>query len=243
MLCYAQGVGKRNNPYARADSRTRAARAKGYPARSVFKLKEVDAKCHLLATGQHVLDLGAAPGSWTRFAARTVGPSGRVVAIDLREITIEEAPNIVVLRGNAFHVHPEISEAAPYDIVMSDMAPNTSGTKLEDQSKSFRLFCGAVRMGARLGKLGSHFVGKLFMSDDFEEARELVRKHYEKCRVIRPKSTRPGSSELFLVGLNLKLQLEESEDAGAPGDPSDPGEVPASGSADSPEGSDASGGR
>jgi 23S rRNA (uridine2552-2'-O)-methyltransferase len=213
-------VGKRNNPYSRADSRTRAAKAGGYPARSVFKLKEVENKCHLFAEGQRVLDLGAAPGSWARFAARTVGPGGKVVAIDLKELTIDAAPNIVPLRGNAFHVHPEIREAAPYDIVMSDMAPNTSGSKLEDQSKSFRLFCGAVRMGARLGKLGSHFVGKLFMSDDFEEARELVRHHYEKCRVIRPKSVRTGSSELFLVGLNLKLQLDETEDAGAP-----PGEM------------------
>lgn len=190
----------------------------------MFKLKEVNSKCHLFATGQHILDLGAAPGSWTRFAARTVGPTGKVVAIDVREMTIDAAPNIVSLRGNAFGLHPEIVAAAPYDIVLSDMAPNTSGTKLEDQSKSFRLFCGAARMGARLGKLGSHFVGKLFMSDDFEEARELIRTHYEKCRVIRPKSTRTGSSELFLVGTNLKVRLEDPPDAEYGGElPEDPG--------------------
>lgn len=211
-------MAKRRNPYARPDSRTRAAKAKGYPARSVFKLREVDSKCHLLAPGQHVLDLGAAPGSWARFASQTVGPQGKVVAIDIKEITIDAAPNLVVIRGNAFHPHPDMDACAPFDVVLSDMAPNTTGTKLEDQAKSFRLFCGAVRMGARMGKLGSHFVGKLFMSDDFTEARELVRAHYEKCRVVRPKSTRLTSSEVFLVGMNLvkPMEIDDPEDRGAP---------------------------
>jgi 23S rRNA (uridine2552-2'-O)-methyltransferase len=90
------------NPYKKADSFTKAAKAQGYPARSVFKLEEIDRRTRLFRGGQRVLDLGAAPGSWAKFAAQRVGSGGRVLAIDLSEITAVMPPNVEHLQGDVF---------------------------------------------------------------------------------------------------------------------------------------------
>lgn len=196
----------RKNPYAGADAQTRRAKAQGYPARSVFKLEEIDRRVRLLRGGQRVLDLGAAPGSWSLFASQRVGVSGRVVAIDISEIRQVFPPNVTVLRGDALEsIDERIRELGPYDVVLSDMAPNTSGNKISDQARSFELFVRAVEVAAEVGRPGSSFVGKLFMSGDFQEARSAVTARYEKVQVIRAEGTRSHSSELFLVGSGLSL--------------------------------------
>src|SRR5690349_13407661 len=123
-------VKNRANPYARADAKTREARAQGYPARSVFKLQEIDRRMRLLRAGQRVLDLGAAPGSWSLYASERVGPSGHVYAIDIKPIPQVFGPNVQVLEGDALSLASELLAAhGPYDVVLSDMAPNTSGSK------------------------------------------------------------------------------------------------------------------
>lgn len=195
---------KRRNPYT-ADPRTKQAKAQGYPARSVFKLEEIDRRVRLLARGQHVLDLGAAPGSWSMYASERVGPSGRVLAVDLKamEQTFEE--NVTVIVGDALSLANEaLAMHAPYDVVLSDMAPNTTGNKVRDQAQSVELFLRALDVAQALGKPGSAFVGKLFMSGDFVSARQVLRDRYEKEQTIRPESTRTQSSEVFLVGKSLR---------------------------------------
>lgn len=192
-------------PYARPDARTRAAKAQGYPARSVFKLEEIDRRTKLLSPGQRVLDLGAAPGSWSLYAATRVGDKGTVLAIDRQPIAQVFPPNVRVVQGDALTLATAaLSELAPYDVVLSDMAPNTSGSKAADQARSFELFMRAVDVARELGRAGSHFVGKLFMSADFEAARAALTQSYEKCQVIRPEGTRSRSSEVFLVGLRKR---------------------------------------
>jgi 23S rRNA (uridine2552-2'-O)-methyltransferase len=192
-------------PYARPDARTRAAKAQGYPARSVFKLEEIDRRTKLLSPGQRVLDLGAAPGSWSLYAATRVGDKGTVLAIDRQPIAQVFPPNVRVVQGDALTLATAaLSELAPYDVVLSDMAPNTSGSKATDQARSFELFMRAVDVARELGRAGSHFVGKLFMSADFEAARAVLTRTYEKCQVIRPEGTRSRSSEVFLVGLRKR---------------------------------------
>ena len=193
------------NPYAKPDARTKAAKAQGFPARSVFKLEEIDRRVRLLRGGQKVLDLGAAPGSWSLYASQKVGPSGRVFAIDLQDIRQPFPPNVKVLQGDALTLeNASLSEFAPYDVVLSDMAPNTSGSKVRDQAYSFELCMRALDVAYALGKPGSHFVAKIFMSDDFQAARRVAGERYEKCQVIRPEGTRQQSSEVFIVGLGLK---------------------------------------
>jgi 23S rRNA (uridine2552-2'-O)-methyltransferase len=133
---------KRGNPYARADARTKQAKAEGYPARSVYKLQEIDQRCKIFRRGQRVLDLGAAPGSWSLFASEKVGSQGKVFAIDLSEITQGFPPNVTVVQGDALVLGnadavPLADGFAPFDVVLSDMAPKTSGNKVRDQALSF----------------------------------------------------------------------------------------------------------
>lgn len=202
----------RKNPYVGTDPRTLEARKRGYPARSVFKLEEIHAKTQLLGAGMRVLDLGAAPGSWSLFASQKVGPRGRVLAIDLQEITQTFGPNVQVLQGDAFDVTGEqLGTFAPYDVVLSDMAPRTSGVKLRDQAASFELFERALDVAKTFGQpVTSSFVCKIFMGPEFNDAINLAKLAYSKTRVIRPSGVRPNSKETFLVGLGLRASASRA---------------------------------
>ncbi|MEI9951886.1 MAG: RlmE family RNA methyltransferase [Pseudomonadota bacterium] len=197
--------GRKGNAYEKPDARTKAAKAQGFPARSVFKLEEIDRRVKLLRGGQKVLDLGAAPGSWSLYASQKIGPGGRLLAIDLQEIRQAFPANVKVAQGDALTLESAaLSEFAPYDVVLSDMAPNTSGSKIRDQAGSLELCLRALDVALALGKVGSHFVAKIFMSGDFQVARKIAGERYEKCQVIRPEGTRQQSTEVFIVGLGLK---------------------------------------
>lgn len=194
-------MSSRKNPYAGADARTREARALGYPARSVFKLEEIDRRVRLLAPGQSVIDLGAAPGSWSLYAAERVGPRGSVVAIDLKAIEQRFPEQVQVFQGDALTLgSAELSARAPYDVVLSDMAPSTSGNKVRDQALSEELFERALAVAVELGKPGSSFVAKLFMSGEFARLRGAVQRAYREVKTIRAEATRQNSSEVFVVG-------------------------------------------
>jgi 23S rRNA (uridine2552-2'-O)-methyltransferase len=196
---------RRSNPYRRPDARTRAAKAEGYPARSVFKLKEMDARLRLFRPRQLVLDLGAAPGSWSRFAGERVGPGGRVVAVDRVPIDAALGDNVDVLVGDAFELDIErLAAYGAFHVVLSDMAPATSGSKLTDQARSLELFQLALDYARRVGAPGSAFVGKLFMGPDFSAAQAAVRASFERCRTLRPAGTRRNSTEVFIVGQGLR---------------------------------------
>lgn len=189
------------NPYRRPDAFTKAAKAKGYPARSVFKLEEIDRRVRLLKPGQRVLDLGAAPGSWSLYAAQRIAPHGKLLAIDLTPITASLGPTAKVVQGDALSLsNDDLATFAPYDVVLSDMAPSTTGSKLADQARSVELFMRAVDVAAALLAPGGSFVGKIFMSEDFIKARDALRDLFEDVRSIRPEGTRTSSVEIFLVG-------------------------------------------
>lgn len=194
-------MSRRRNPYA-GDPNTRAAKQQGYPARSVFKLDEIDRRVNLLKAGQRVLDLGAAPGSWSMYASQKVGPKGGVLAIDLQAMQQQFLPNVRVLQGDVREL--AFADTEPFDVVLSDMAPSTTGSKVADQAGSFELFMTALEVAARLGKPGSSFVAKLFMGPDFESAKRAVTEAYADSKTIRPRGTRQNSSEVFVVGLKRR---------------------------------------
>jgi 23S rRNA (uridine2552-2'-O)-methyltransferase len=195
----------RKNPYAKPDRFTRAAKDAGYPARSVFKLEEIDRRTRLFRGGMRVLDLGATPGSWALYAAKKIGPSGRLLAVDLEPLGATLPPWGEFIQGDALSLDNEaLARFAPYDVVLSDMAPRTTGNRVTDQARSFELFMRALAVAASLGAAGSSFVGKIFMSDDLPQARAELRKHYGTERLIRPEGTRSVSTELFVVGLDKR---------------------------------------
>jgi 23S rRNA (uridine2552-2'-O)-methyltransferase len=191
---------RKANPYKSADHFTKKAKAEGYPARSIFKLEEIDRRTQLLRGGMKVLDLGASPGSWMLYAAKRIGPGGRVFGIDLKPLETGLPPNATFLQGDAFAVDDaQLGAHAPYDVVLSDMAPNTTGNRSADQARSFDLFMRALEVGGRLLVPGGGFVGKIFMGEDLPKARAEVKRLFEGERLIRPEGTRSVSYEIFVV--------------------------------------------
>lgn len=198
-------MGQKSNPYAKADSKTLAAKKQGFPARSVFKLEEIDQRVHLLKQGQKIVDLGAAPGSWSMYAAGKVGPRGHVLAIDLQELRVGVGANATIVQGDAFDIGSDLYlQHGPFDVVLSDMAPSTTGTRDADQFRSFELCMKAIDVAIAHGAKGSSFVGKIFMSDEFQQARAALRAGWTEVKTIRPEGTRTNSSEVFLVAIGKK---------------------------------------
>jgi 23S rRNA (uridine2552-2'-O)-methyltransferase len=201
----------RKNPYAQADHRTLAAKAQGYPARSVFKLEEIDQRCQLLRPGQRVVDLGSAPGSWSLYAAKRIGEHGRLLSVDLSPITQGFPPHVTVVQGDALQLQSELHlEFGPYDVVLSDMAPKTTGDKFTNAARSHELFLAALGVAREHSKPGAHFVGKVFMGGDFPAAKAEVTELFQSVRVIKPKGTRDNSVEVFLVGLGRRADARSA---------------------------------
>ncbi|HEX2858680.1 MAG TPA: RlmE family RNA methyltransferase [Alphaproteobacteria bacterium] len=194
-----------------ADSFVQAARAQGYRARSAFKLQEIDQKHKLFRHGQTVVDLGAAPGSWCQVAAEKVGPThkggGRIVGIDLLEIpplagiTFIEADftSDEGLGQLLPHVQPE-----GVDVVMSDMAANTTGHHATDGLRTMALAELAADFALTHLKPGGHFLTKVFMNGDEAKLRDTLRPHFTKVMFVKPGASRAESREIFLLALNKK---------------------------------------
>ncbi|MGB5350256.1 MAG: RlmE family RNA methyltransferase [Polyangiales bacterium] len=185
------------------DHHGRRARREGYPARSVYKLQEIDRRIGLFTKGQRVLDLGASPGSWTLYAAEKVGPSGRVLGIDLNDPELALPAHAEIRTLDAFEADPK-SLGGPFDLVISDMAPKTSGQRHADQFRSYELVIRALELAKAVLEPGGSFVAKIFQGAEFEDARRAMREVFGKVRTIRPEATRDESYELFLVGLGFE---------------------------------------
>jgi 23S rRNA (uridine2552-2'-O)-methyltransferase len=217
-------MSRKPKDYTQPDRFTRAAKAAGYPARSVFKLEEIQRRYHIFRQGQRVLDLGAAPGSWTLYVSKEVGASGRVLAADLSEFPGGVPSNVTVRQLDVMKAgRAELGDLAPYHVVLSDMAPRTSGNKARDQALSFELCQRALVLADELGGADSHIVLKLFMSNDFKALETALRARYAECRTVRPEATRSQSTEVFLVGLRRRAPERPGEPA-APQSPATGGD-------------------
>ena len=195
-------------PYRPKDHYFQRAKQRGFRARSAFKLEEFVQRFGLLSAGARVLDLGAAPGGFLQVIARTVGPSGLAVGVDLVPLRpFTEAwvrTGVVDVLAEDAQARIEAVAPGPYDAVLSDMAPKTTGVRATDQARSVRLAERALELARALGKPGSSFVTKLFMGGDFESFRGRLREDYREVKVVRPEATRSASVEIYLVGLGLR---------------------------------------
>ena len=181
------------------------ARKQGFPARSVYKLEEAQKKYRFLKPGQTVLDLGACPGSWSKYAAGVAGPKGLVVAVDIQKLSVM-ADNIHVLQRDVCDLKlSELREISPYfAVVLSDMAPKTTGRKDVDHFRSVALAERALVLARELLKPGGTFFCKVFQGEDFPSFRNDCRESFRSVRVVKPKSSRPESVELFLLCTDKK---------------------------------------
>lgn len=183
------------------------AKRENYPARSVYKLQELDAKFHLLKQGLSVLDLGAAPGSWTLYAARKVGSSGCVVACDRKAVTIDLPEQVQFFTENVFERSPDFNGVlhakGPFDLVMSDMAPSTTGSGITDQARSFALAEEAFHVAEEHLATNGNFVVKIFMGPDVQTLVATMRSAFAQVKIFKPKSSRSESKETFITGLGF----------------------------------------
>lgn len=188
-----------NNPYRRPDRFTEQAKSEGYAARSVFKLKEIQDRHRLLRRGQKVVDLGCSPGSWSRLAAEVVGPSGLVVGVDIQEPEARFGPVIV---ASALDVTPaQLLEAlgGPADVLLSDMAPNTTGDPTGDHFVQIELAQRALDLARAVLAPGGAFVAKVFDGTDAPGFVARVRAAFTETKRARPEAVRQNSREFFVV--------------------------------------------
>jgi len=195
-------------PYRPKDHYFQKAKAEGFRARSAFKLEELARRFHLLRPGGRVLDLGAAPGGFLQVVAQAVGPSGLAVGVDLVPLRPFKEPWVKtgvldVLAEDALESLARLAPG-PFDAVLSDLAPKTSGIRGTDEARSLRLAERALDIARALGRPGSSLLVKLFMGGDFEAFREQLRRSYREVKVVRPEATRSASAEVYLVARGLR---------------------------------------
>lgn len=189
-----------------ADHYTRKARKERYPARSVYKLKEIQQKTGLIRKGNRILDLGCAPGSWMLEAAELTGPGGRVVGIDLKPVTTRLPDHATAHVGDMLDMDDALRTAIGdgYDVVLSDMAPATTGIKSVDALRSFALSEAALAVALDVLEPGGGFICKIFQGSDFQAFIEQVKQAFSKSKIFKPQSSRKASKEIFVIGLGKK---------------------------------------
>lgn len=246
---------KRKTDRSRPDHYATKAKKDHFPARSVYKLEEIQKKFRVIRPKDRVLDLGCAPGSWLKYAADIVGPGGKVVGVDIKDVDIRElSENVAFCKGDILSLARALSggsaeepagEAAgsdseggagepgmevlddpaggaeddeidaaravlreevagEYDVVLSDMAPNTTGIRSVDAARSFVLAEAALWIADRMLAPGGSFVVKIFQGDDFDAFIRTVREQYRARKIYKPKSTRKESKEIYVIGMEKK---------------------------------------
>jgi len=191
-----------------SDPYVKRAHREGWRSRAVFKLEQIQAKERLLQPGTVCADLGSAPGSWSQLAARLVQPGGRVIAVDL--LSMEAIPGVDFLQGD--FTMPATLDAlralvgtAPVDLVMSDMAPNISGNRAMDQPRSLALLEEALLFATEVLRPGGDFLVKAFQGEGIDAFTRDLRSHFKTVKTIKPKASRPESSEIYLLARSFGM--------------------------------------
>ena len=190
----------------RPDHYARQARRDGFSARSVYKLEEIQQRFGVLRRGARVLDIGAAPGSWSQLAARIVGPGGSVVAVDLSPVDTEERESTITsIQGDIFDnaVVSRLKALGPYDTIMSDAAPRTSGNRSLDTARSAALVEHTILLCDTLLVRRGNMIAKLFQGGEEQRLLSQVRSSFGSARMVKPRASRSESFETFLVGIGF----------------------------------------
>jgi 23S rRNA (uridine2552-2'-O)-methyltransferase len=192
----------------RHDAFFQRAQRENFAARAVYKLQEIDERYGLFRPGQRVLDLGCRPGSWLQYAGQKVGSQGCAYG--------NRPPAAPSYRQGRAHLggrclrdqRDELrGTLSAFDVVLSDMAPDTTGIRHVDQARSEGLFERAVDLAEELLSPGGHFLGKLFQGPDFQRLRARLQAGFSEVRVVKPDSSRKESIELYLLALRRKAPL------------------------------------
>ena len=184
------------------------AKEKGYPARSVFKLQEIQKRFRIIKPGFRILEIGASPGSWSQYCLELLAGKGEMVGVDpvKQQFKPDPGQNYRFIQGNIFA--PDIEkiciELGPYDLILSDAAPATSGNRIVDTSRSLEIGYKVSRLASRSLKQGGGLVVKIFQGGEEGELLKSLGSLFEKVRAFKPKASKKGSKEIFFLGFSYK---------------------------------------
>jgi len=191
--------------YKPQDHYFKKAKKEGYPARSVYKLQEIDEKFHIFKPGDLVLDLGCSPGSWLLYIEKVISSDGKVIGIDLKPITVPSSA--IFIQENIFELKAEQIQdilqknnlPSKFDVIVSDLAPSTSGVKDVDSDRSLELIKKAFSFIPPLLKKEGSFVCKAFESNDVHFLAKKVSTLFRFFKIFKPRATRKRSRELYII--------------------------------------------
>ena len=180
------------------DYRRRKAKEEGYLSRAAYKLIQINERFKLIKPGMRVLELGASPGGWTQVLSEILGESGEVVAVDVRRLKFS-AGNVRFVRSDIRDL--DVASLGKFDLVVSDLAPNTSGHYALDQARQLRLVLEAYEIARKVLKPGGAFISKVFYGEDVEELVKSMRREFKFVRLFKPKASRSESAETYIVAV------------------------------------------
>lgn len=200
--------------YERQDPYWAKAKKDGFAARSIYKLEEIDKEYKIFQPGSRVLDLGCAPGSWLQYAGQRVGKNGRVLGVDIEAVTLPMSDQVITLKMDMYDLTKETLPEGlhPLDVLLSDLAPHTTGIRQTDQARAFQMSATAVIFCDRLLRLGGNLVVKTFQGPDTQRLILGTKKRFDEAHVVRPQATRAKSFEVYLVGKGYKGAPAEKDD-------------------------------
>ena len=185
------------------------AKRNGYRSRAAYKLTEIDDKRHVLSKTDVVLDLGCAPGSWLQVVSKRIGLSGKAIGVDLKAIDQTNLPdNVVAIEGDVTTLTPESFDNKLFDVILSDMAPNTTGTRTIDHHGSVNLCHTALDLASTLLKPHGNLVMKVLEGEAYPELLERCSQMFEQAKGFKPKASRAISTEMFVVCLDRFEELQ-----------------------------------
>ncbi len=189
------------------DEYVKMAQAQGYRSRAVFKLKEIHDKDRLFKPGMNIIDLGAAPGGWSQYARQILAKNDKIIALDM--LAMEPLEGVDFIQGDfreaiVLERLLELLDQAPVNLVMSDMAPNMSGSKDVDQPRSIYLGELALDMAKHVLVKEGMFLVKLFQGTGFEELYAEIQQFFTKVTIRKPKASRPRSNEVYILAKGFK---------------------------------------
>lgn len=210
--------------YNRKDHYYKKAKAEGRASRASYKLEQIQEKFKIIKKNDIILDLGCAPGGWLEVLGEMVGPKGLVVGIDILPIRIILKPNVKFIKGDIANIEELLSvipakagisvagdsrlrgndQQVKFDVIVSDMAPNTSGVAFRDCFLSYELCTMALDTAKKLLKEGGNFAAKIFQGKEVEDFKRDLREHFQKVSQYLPPATREGSKEIYIVALGYK---------------------------------------
>jgi 23S rRNA (uridine2552-2'-O)-methyltransferase len=186
------------------DHYTRRAREERWLARSVYKLEEIDRKVRLIRPGDRILDLGCYPGSWSQYSVVKVGPTGEVVGVDLKKPERFSSPRFKFIEADVLSLDVQWlrEEVGARELVISDLAPATSGIAVTDTSRSMELARRALEIALAVLKKGGHFLCKVFEGQEVKAFRTDLAEHFARVQTLRPSAVRKASREIYLLAMN-----------------------------------------